>query len=54
LFNVNAAKTFNAFRIQAGIDNLFDYKDEINLPSQPGIQPYVSINYSFIKNKNNN
>jgi len=54
LFNVNAAKTFNAFRIQAGIDNLFNYKDEINLPSQPGIQPYVSINYSFIKNKNNN
>jgi outer membrane receptor for ferrienterochelin and colicins len=54
LFNVNAAKSFNGFRIQAGIDNLFNYKDEINLPSQPGIQPYVSINYSFIKNKNNN
>ncbi len=54
LFNVNAAKSFNGFRIQAGIDNLFNYKDELNLPSQPGIQPYVSINYSFIKNKNNN
>ncbi len=54
LFNVNAAKSFNGFRIQAGIDNLFNYKDRLNLPSQPGIQPYVSINYSFIKNKNNN
>lgn len=54
LFNINAAKTINAFRIQAGIDNLFNYKDELNLPGQPGIQPYISINYSFIKNKNNN
>lgn len=52
--NINAAKTIHAFRIQAGVDNLFNYKDEINLPGQPGIQPYVSINYSFIKSKNNN
>ena len=49
LVNINAAKTFNAFRLQAGIDNLFNYKDELNLPGQPGIQPYISINYSFIK-----
>jgi outer membrane receptor for ferrienterochelin and colicins len=54
LFNINAAKTIKAFRLQAGIDNLLNYKDEINLPGQPGIQPYISINYSFIKNKNNN
>lgn len=54
LVNINAAKTIKAFRLQAGIDNLFNYKDELNLPGQPGIQPYVSINYSFIKNKNNN
>lgn len=54
LLNVNAAKTIRAFRLQAGIDNLFNHKDEINLPGQPGIQPYISINYSFIKNKNNN
>ena len=54
LVNINAAKTINAFRVQAGIDNLFNYKDELNLPGQPGIQPYISINYSFIKNKNNN
>ena len=53
LVNINAAKTIQAFRLQAGIDNLFNYKDEINLPGQPGIQPYVSINYSFIKNKSN-
>ena len=54
MVNINGAKTIKAFRVQAGIDNLFNYKDVINLPGQPGIQPYVSINYSFIKNKNNN
>ena len=54
MVNINAAKTIKAFRVQAGIDNLFNYKDVINLPGQPGIHPYVSINYSFIKNKNNN
>ena len=54
LFNINAAKTIRAFRLQVGIDNLFNYKDEINLPGQPGIQPYISVHYSFIKSKNNN
>jgi len=52
LFNVNAAKTFNAFRIQAGIDNLFNYKDELNLPGQPGIQPYMSLTMSLNKKTN--
>jgi outer membrane receptor for ferrienterochelin and colicins len=54
LVNINAARTIKAFRLQAGIDNLFNYKDELNLPGQPGIQPYISLQYSFIKNKNNN
>ncbi len=52
LVNINAAKAIKSFCLQAGIDNLFNYKDEMNLPGQPGIQPYISINYSFIKNKN--
>lgn len=54
LVNITASKIIKAFRLQAGIDNLFDYKDELNLPGQPGIQPYLSIQYTFIKNKNNN
>ena len=54
LVNIIAGKTIRAFRIQGGVDNLFNYKDELNLPGQPGIQPYISINYSFIKNKKNN
>ena len=54
LVNLTAGKTIKAFRIQAGVDNLLNYKDELNLPGQPGIQPYLTIHYSFIKNKNNN
>ena len=52
--NISAAKTINAFKIQAGIDNLFNYKDKLNQPGQPGIQPYITILYTFLKNKNNN
>ncbi len=52
LFNINAAKTINAFRIQAGVDNLFNYKDEINLPGQPGIQPYLSLAMNLNKKTN--
>jgi outer membrane receptor for ferrienterochelin and colicins len=49
--NIAAAKTIKHFKIQAGIDNLFNYKDVLNLPAQPGIQPYVSLAYSFINNQ---
>ena len=49
MVNVSGSKTINAFRLQVGIDNLFNYKDELNLPAQPGIQPYISLSYSFIK-----
>jgi outer membrane receptor for ferrienterochelin and colicins len=47
--NISATKTIKTFRLQAGIDNLFNYKDISNLPAQPGIQPYISISYSLIK-----
>lgn len=50
LINVNAARQFASFRIQAGIDNLLNFKDVINQPGQPGIQPYLSVQYAFIKN----
>lgn len=54
LMNIAVSKTIKTFRIQTGIDNLFNYKDELNQPGQPGIQPYVSVQYSIIKNKKNN
>jgi len=50
MLNIAAAKTIHDFKIQVGIDNLFNYKDELNLPAQPGIQPYISLAYSFITN----
>jgi outer membrane receptor for ferrienterochelin and colicins len=50
LLNITAGKTINHFKVQAGIDNLFNYKDVVNLPAQPGIQPYISLAYSFINN----
>lgn len=43
LLNASVAKSIKAFRVQAGIDNLLNYKDVINLPGQPGIQPYISM-----------
>src|SRR6185503_19767289 len=50
MLNIAAAKTIDHFKIQAGIDNLLNYKDVLNLPAQPGIHPYISLAYSFINN----
>jgi outer membrane receptor for ferrienterochelin and colicins len=50
LLNFSVQRIIKNFRIQAGMDNMLNYKDVLNLPGQPGIQPYISISYSFIKN----
>lgn len=45
--NVSASKTFyEDFNLQIGANNLFDYKDA-NIPTLPGIQGYVKLNYTF-------
>lgn len=49
LANFSVSKNIKQCRLQAGIDNLLNYKDSNNLPGVPGIQPYISIMYSFIK-----
>jgi outer membrane receptor for ferrienterochelin and colicins len=36
LWNVSAGKTLGAFMVQAGIDNLFNFKNTAFIPSQPG------------------
>ncbi len=54
LTNLSVAKTFESFRVQVGADNLFDYKDPINIPNLPGRLVYISFNYSLIKNKTKN
>ncbi|MCU0399364.1 MAG: TonB-dependent receptor, partial [Cyclobacteriaceae bacterium] len=50
LVNISVAKTIkNAFRIQAGVDNLFDYTEPVLIPNLPGRLLYTSISYSFSK-----
>lgn len=48
--NVSGGKTFNnGMRLMLGVDNLFNYKDEINLPGLPGYTWYTSLTYNFLK-----
>ncbi len=45
--NIATSKTFyEDFTLQIGANNLFDYTDE-NIPTMPGIQGYVKLNYQF-------
>ncbi len=45
--NFAASKQFfNDFRLQVGANNLLDYTDA-NIPSMPGIQGFVKIDYQF-------
>lgn len=48
--NISGGKTFsNGLRIMAGVDNLFNYTDEANLPGLPGYSWYTSITYNFLQ-----
>jgi outer membrane receptor for ferrienterochelin and colicins len=45
--NVAASKTFYTdFTLQVGANNLLDYTDN-NIPTLPGIQGYIKLNYQF-------
>lgn len=45
--NIAASKTFyEDFTLQIGANNLLDYTDD-NIPTLPGIQGYVKLNYQF-------
>lgn len=45
--NIAASKTFyEDFTLQVGANNLLDYTDN-NIPTLPGIQGYVKLNYQF-------
>ncbi|MCZ2460650.1 MAG: TonB-dependent receptor [Chitinophagales bacterium] len=50
MLNFSVIKKIRDLNFQAGIDNLLNYRDPLNLPDQPGIQPYISVFYSFTKN----
>lgn len=48
LTNIALNKTFaNKFTLQVGANNLFDYRDEENIPGLAGIQVFTRINYQF-------
>lgn len=50
--NMAAGQGFNnGLSVQAGIDNLLNYTDVLNLPNLPGRTYYLSISYNFL-NKN--
>ena len=45
--NIAASKTFyEDFTLQVGANNLLDYTDN-NIPTLPGIQGYIKLNYQF-------
>lgn len=49
--NVSVGKTIgNGIRVMIGVDNLLNYKDEINLPTLPGANGYASFTYNFLNN----
>ena len=48
--NMSGGRQFNnGIRLMAGVDNLFNYQDPVNLPGQPGYQWYASISYDFLQ-----
>jgi outer membrane receptor for ferrienterochelin and colicins len=50
--NMAAGQSFNnGLSVQAGIDNVLNYTDVLNLPNLPGRTFYLSVSYNFL-NKN--
>ena len=48
LVNLSVAKSIpSGFRLQLGVDNLFDYKNPIYIPNVAGRLIYGSLSYSF-------
>jgi outer membrane receptor for ferrienterochelin and colicins len=44
--NLSAGRSFGkGFRVMAGIDNVLDHRDPLNLPGLPGINPYLSVSF---------
>ena len=50
--NISIGKFFNnGLKVQAGCDNVFNWKDIINSPNIPGALFYAGISYSFTQHK---
>jgi outer membrane receptor for ferrienterochelin and colicins len=47
--NVSAGRKFSkGFSTMVGVDNVFNYKDPVNLPGNPGINWYVTLKYDLM------
>ncbi len=50
--NASAGHSFcNGFSLQAGIDNVTNYRNKQYLPGDPGFRYYLNLSYQFIHNK---
>ena len=52
LVNISAGKEFkNGIRINAGMDNVFNYQDKNNLPNMQGRNIYIGAQFKLVKSK---
>ena len=52
LINISAGKEFkNGIRINAGMDNIFNYQDKNYLPNMQGRNIYIGAQFKLLKNK---
>jgi outer membrane receptor for ferrienterochelin and colicins len=49
LVNFSIGKNIKAFRLQGGVDNIFNYTEPVFIPNLPGRLAYVSIAYTWQK-----
>jgi outer membrane receptor for ferrienterochelin and colicins len=49
LVNVSIGKNLEAFRLQGGVDNIFNYTEPVFIPNLPGRLAYVSVAYTWRK-----
>ena len=53
LVNISLAKQLKQFRVQGGIDNLFNYTDPVNISNLQGRILYLGLNFKFVQSTNN-
>lgn len=49
LINFSIGKTIKNFRLQGGVDNIFNYTEPVFIPNLPGRLAYVSLAYTWQK-----
>jgi outer membrane receptor for ferrienterochelin and colicins len=47
LVNLSVGKTIKSFRLQGGVDNIFNYTEPMFIPNLPGRLAYLSVTYSW-------